>query len=399
MKKFFISAIAVFSALSMSAQERSLVVAPCAVQPGETEFSLNIEAVNEDFDINTITIDIYLPDGFSYIGEEDEGEMSYDMGTTAMMGSRWTASNFNGGMWSMNVNHDTEADADYLRITGFAKSGKYAKNAPGTLFTVPVNVANTVAPGVYPIRVNVVTLVNNKTEKKGIQKKNFYSYVIVGDVEKATVALQGEVSSIVTNALAEEDNVTAVDLSAVTAINGEFAYTVGRAVTAPALTADVKVVAGLNGGTYGSLCSPVALPGVKCYKFTGASGDVATFTEVDNVPANEVVIIDAAVDATVTGATLASVENGNAAAGCLYVAPNGSELRRAKNAVTVPALRGTWDIAGGSNLRIALDTPTGIKMIGTAEEVLGNTYDLQGRQVENAQNGVYVVNGKKQFVK
>ncbi|MDO4212109.1 MAG: hypothetical protein Q4D23_10465 [Bacteroidales bacterium] len=274
--------------------------------------------------------------------------------------------------------------------------------APGTgaILSMDVVLDAGLAEGVYPIIINRVKL--NNTANVGTpdaEGRDFASYIVVGDPKDAALALKGEIPSSVNTYLASEEGIGSLDLSAVTAFHGEFAYTVGKAVTAPSVTADVKVVAGLNGGQYGSLCSPVALPGVKCYKFTTAADGIATFTKVDDVPANEVVIIDAAVNAKVAGASLVSVANGTADAGRLYVAPDGSELRRAKNSVTVPALRGTWDIAGGSNLRIALDTPTGIKMIGTANEVFGNTYDLQGRQVENAQNGVYVVNGKKQFVK
>lgn len=270
--------------------------------------------------------------------------------------------------------------------------------AEGVVCSFNVGTTNA-TPGVYPVYLGKQDILDKESAHIG---SNFGAmtagYIVVGEPTAAELKLTDIVPSKVNEALEKETAISSLDLSGVTKLNG-FSYTVGKAVTAPAITADVKVVAGLNGGQYGSLCSPVALPGVKCYKFTTAADGIATFTEVDDVPANEVVIIDAAVNAKVAGASLVSVANGTADAGRLYVAPDGSELRRAKNSVTVPALRGTWDIAGGSNLRIALDTPTGIKMIGTANEVFGNTYDLQGRQVENAQNGVYVVNGKKQFVK
>lgn len=74
-------------------------------------------------------------------------------------------------------------------------------------------------------------------------------------------------------------------------------------------------------------------------------------------------------------------------------------MHSVKSTATIPALRGYWPLSGSSNLRIAIETPTGIQYIGTADEVFGNTYDLQGRQVQEAHNGVFVVNGKKQFVK
>lgn len=396
MKKALLSVLAVFCAMSINA-ENSVGIKAIKVAKGTTSATLQIE-VNNDYKFSRIQFDVLLPAGIT--------PKMNTSGTTIHTQCIKVLKN-------ERTYDDDEEDAfavakgnSYITVAGnkvvrFNGAG-VVNIAPGTgaILSMDVVLDAGLAEGVYPIIINRVKL--NNTANVGTpdaEGRDFASYIVVGDPKDAALALKGEIPSSVNTYLASEEGIGSLDLSAVTAFHGEFAYTVGKAVTAPSVTADVKVVAGLNGGQYGSLCSPVALPGVKCYKFTTAADGIATFTKVDDVPANEVVIIDAAVNAKVAGASLVSVANGTADAGRLYVAPDGSELRRAKNSVTVPALRGTWDIAGGSNLRIALDTPTGIKMIGTANEVFGNTYDLQGRQVENAQNGVYVVNGKKQFVK
>lgn len=389
MKKVILTCLAAFSIISANA-ENVLAIVPTKVTPG-TEATLAVN-MNNEFQVYTIGIEITLPKGMTFKGGGRNGD-AWTNGTTTILNAERTEYAFDAANKGNIIKNADGTQTLRLGCTG----SDYVDGESGKLFDVKIVVDASVAPGVYPIVAEGVEIYDQSVH--GVSLESHTSYIVVGDPTDATLALSGIVPSFVNEALASETAIANLDLSGATALNGEVAYTVGRALTVPAVPADVKVVAGLNGGTYGSLCSPVALPGVKCYTFTSAADGIATFTEVDNVPANEVVIIDAAVNAKVAGASLVSVANGTADAGRLYVAPDGSELRRAKNSVTVPALRGTWDIAGGSNLRIALDTPTGIKMIGTANEVFGNTYDLQGRQVENAQNGVYVVNGKKQFVK
>lgn len=254
------------------------------------------------------------------------------------------------------------------------------------------------ADGILPIIVK-----SNKTSStKGAGNRGNYatssSVIVVGDPADATYAPEGVFTTAVSEGVAAL-GIKNLDLTKVTSVEGDFFYAVGLHVTAPStpVNANVKVVAPCA-GDYMSLKSPVALPGVACYTYNKVAGDVAYFVEATDVPEGETVIVAGNVEKTVENATLVSVENGSATSGC-YISNDGKELRRVNGTVKVPALRGTFDIPAGSNLRIALETPTGIKMIGTADEVFGNTYDLQGRQVENAHNGVYVVNGKKQFVK
>lgn len=233
------------------------------------------------------------------------------------------------------------------------------------------------------------------------QKENYldsYSYVKIGSPVNGNLVFAGALSSDVNEALATETGLTSLDLSAVTAVNGDFTYVAGRKVVAPtSVAASVKFDAPLA-GTYGSFCAPVDV-NVDCYTFTSCDGTTAVFTPATTAPAGTPVLIDKPVKTAAQAARLTTVEGRQITAG-YYVAADGSGMHSVKSTATIPALRGAWeDIVASSNLRIAIETPTGIQYIGTADEVFGNTYDLQGRQVQEAHNGVFVVNGKKQFVK
>lgn len=233
------------------------------------------------------------------------------------------------------------------------------------------------------------------------QKENYldsYSYVKIGSPVNGNLVFAGALSSDVNEALATETGLTSLDLSAVTAVNGDFTYVAGRNVVRPTadVTANVKYVAPLA-GTYSSFCAPVDVT-TPCYTLTSCDGTTAVFGEATVAPAGQPVLIKQAVNSTAASATLASVTAQDITSG-YYVAHDGSGMHSVKSTATIPALRGYWPLSGSSNLRIAIETPTGIQYIGTADEVFGNTYDLQGRQVQEAHNGVFVVNGKKQFVK
>lgn len=377
MKKIFLSVLALCAFGAVNAQD-IVELAPVNVENGEGTIEFYVSA---DLGVAGLQTFFYVPEGWTV----DRANVVKGAGIQDH---------------SYTITKKKDDLAGYSKYQLMVASSTKSELADDEVCTVKVT--TDAAEGVYPILLKSVKVsaVDDEGLSVNTTTADVASYATVGDAKDQTYAPVGVIGPRTNEALEANTAITTLDLAGVTGVKGELVYTVGRAVAAPAsLTADVKVVAGLNGGQYGSLKSPVALPGVKCYTFSSVEGNVATFVEAADVPANEVVIIDQAVEATVNGATLASVENGTATAGSYYIAPDGSELRRAAGTPAVPALRGVWTVGGGSNLRIALDTTTGIKMIGNADEVFGNTYDLQGRQVENAKNGVYVVNGKKQFVK
>lgn len=175
---------------------------------------------------------------------------------------------------------------------------------------------------------------------------------------------------------------------------------------------------GLDGKYVGTFSAPynVALPaGVKAYT-AAIDGTTVNFTELgDVVPANTGVLLYA-VDATapinekaavatdktipnVSGNFFVVVINGTIAAG-KYVLGNGSNgvgfYARATESAVVKN-KAYLEVPAGSNLNAFRfdfeDTLTSIKAIE------GNTnvtiFDLQGRRVQNAKDGFYIINGKK----
>lgn len=290
----------------------------------------------------------------------------------------------------------------YTKYVAYSKENKPLMGGSGHFLRIKVTPPANVTPGVYAVKLiggEKSNIACSGAAGSEIWLGDQTSYLVVGEPEESSLVLEGKVPSFVSAALATETAIKTLDLSAVTAVNGDFTYVAGRKVIAPAtdVNANVKFDAPLA-GTYGSFCAPVDV-NVDCYTFTSCDGTTAVFTPATTAPANTPVLIDKAVKTAAQAAVLKTVEGRQITTG-YYVAADGSGMRSVNGTATIPALRGAWeDIVASSNLRIAIEGPTGIQYIGTADEVFGNSYDLQGRQVQNAKNGVFVVNGKKQFVK
>ena len=170
------------------------------------------------------------------------------------------------------------------------------------------------------------------------------------------------------------------------------------------------------------------LPGsgsVKAYELTGVSGEVITTNEVTSLTANEPVMIKAAQNAgyefTATDASIGATGDGLVTNGLLkasyagttaaadatnYVLQkNGDDVNFyfvKTTAATVKPFRAYLDSTGPAPvLFLNLDNETtGIADVrGKMEEVRGDFFDLQGRKVAQPTKGMYIVNGKKYFVK
>lgn len=260
---------------------------------------------------------------------------------------------------------------------------------------VTVTLPSVLADGVYkiPMAKNLTTTTGASTNRGNYATCS--SYFTVGTVKDGSLALEGTISGSIVDALAAEAGITTLDLKAVTEFTNGFTYVAGRDVVAPTATvsAKVKYVAPAP-AKYATLCLPTEAA-VDCWVLDRKEGNVAIFKTSTVAPANTPVIIENAVATAAADATITSVAKKSITSGAYLV---GEELHTVNGNATIPALRGYWDELAASNCRIAFEGPTGIQMIGTAADI-ENTYDLQGRQVQNAKNGVYVVNGKKQFVK
>lgn len=396
MKKNILSLMALFTMMNVSA-ENSLQVVPFVATANADTYAF-IE-MNNEIPVAKMSFDLYMPKGFrvytnakgnlvssSFALDNTDNRVSYfdfdeEDDVTAFDGA--SGSNF-------------MTDSEGVEFFRFGGVGEYpvAGNS-GKLFKIRIKVDASVEPGVYPIYMKNVTFLD--TESEGPHDMEFASYIVVGEPSSANVALKGAIPSFVNTPLATASAVKALDLSAVTASYGTFTYVDGREVVAP--TADFTATAAYSKtvSKYASLTMPfdADLTGKGAYVLGSVSGTTANFTEATNVSAGDVVLLSQNVnlEGTKLGAATKSVQSD-----VFYVSPDGTELHKGTN-VTIPALRGYWSLPAASNLRIALDgVLTDINMVDVQGEG-AQAFDLQGRQVQNAQNGVFVVNGKKQFVK
>lgn len=255
-----------------------------------------------------------------------------------------------------------------------------------------------VADGVYPIYIDNIDITNQK-DKVSVKLPCAVSYVVVGNPLSANVELAGAIPSFVNEELAKETGIETLNLNGVTASYGTFTYVDGRNVVAPAteVRTDVAYKRAAGSNTYASLKLPFAAD-VNCYKFDGVDAEYAHFSTAADVAAGESVIVEGAIDVAASNVVLGGAEVGKANEGQFYL--KNDEFHPVNVTAVVPAFRGVWNAPGValSNLRLAIDgVVTGIS--AAQIDAHDSAYDLQGRQTVNAKNGVFVVNGKKQFVK
>lgn len=355
----------------------------------EVKIYLNSSTYNEC--MKYLEFDLILPDGWTFgatpvenyerTGEWDDDEEVY----------------------VSNMSIDFGRSNNKLHFMMYANDPDFPLHgSEGHLVSIKIKAPAGTAEGIYPlvIKGGAYMCKSSVDAENVVWDEDQISYVKIGTPTEASLTATGVIPSFVNEALANEAAITSLDLSAVTAVNGTFTYVDGRDVVAP--TADVAVTAAYKkavaAGKYASLTMPFAadLTGKGAYVLNNVTGDVASFDEAHSVNAGDVVLLTQSIEleGTKLGAATKSVQSS-----AYYVAPDGQSLHKGTN-VTVPALRGYWNVGGGaSNLRIALDgVLTDINLIDVQGEG-AQAFDLQGRQVQSAKNGVFVVNGKKQFVK
>lgn len=297
--------------------------------------------------------------------------------------------------WAVSGSDKSDAEGDYVHFTLYAsKTGNNFYPQSGRLFSFEVMAPDDVTPGFYPVKIRPTTTF----AKDGVVANNITwdnvqtSYVKVGEPTKATFAPEGIVPAYVNEALASETAIAKLDLSKVTALNGDFTYVDGRDVVGTTATASVKYEGDKTG--YYSVNVPFGAEVTgKVYKLTSTTAEYAHFDPVTSVEAGKTYLAEGkvtlAANAKVAGVAEQTGQTGNYVLNDTFY--HGSNL-------TVPATRGLFEGASLSNLRVVVDgvlTNINVAQIEAGE----SAYDLQGRQTNNAKNGVFVVNGKKQFVK
>lgn len=248
------------------------------------------------------------------------------------------------------------------------------------------------ANGIYPIYTSVAKFAEDSFT--GDVNNNFVtSYIRVGSATSTgSLVVKEQLPSFVNEFLKNDAGITNLDLSAATAVYGDFTYVDSRNVVGTEATASVKYEGNKTG--YYSVNVPFggAVTG-NVYKLTSTTAEYAHFDPVTEVEAGKTYLATGEV-AIAANAKVASVAEQTNQTGN-YVLDN--TFYHGKN-LTVPATRGLFEGASLSNLRVVVDgvlTNINVAQIEAGE----SAYDLQGRQTNNAKNGVFVVNGKKQFVK
>ena len=133
----------------------------------------------------------------------------------------------------------------------------------------------------------------------------------------------------------------------------------------------------------------------------GKAGKHAVYALDENI---EIDAVDGNLLVGVPDATNYPIDEDDAAANSYFILKEGAFFAIADNDNEVPSCKAILQVAKGdaaaaaSRLDIVIDGFTGINAV-KADLNNAQIYDMQGRKVNNAQKGVYIVNGKKVVIK
>lgn len=253
-------------------------------------------------------------------------------------------------------------------------------------------VGSTSKEGIFPVILKKVILARSGKDVVAQYDGNS-SYVKVGQTASAYAPF-GLITTAMNEALASETAISTLDLTNVTASNGTFAYVPGRNVVAPAseVVADVKATVAPT-STYASVCLPFDAT-IDCYTMSEVKDGWASFVDATSLAKNTPALVNKEVTATATGVALAAVSADVKTSG-YYM--KGGEFCRVNGSVTIPALRGWWDIAAEVRGFVIAGEETAINSVENAEPQV--VYNVAGVRLNKVQRGVNIVNGKKVVLK
>lgn len=393
MKKILFSVALFAAALGASAIDE-VGLETTTFQAGKTavvKVILNTTSYNNE--MKNIMFDMYFPTGWAI----STGATSMKTNTERTIGEVWD-SDFEewveSGDFTPQVSKQTVAGYAAYRTSLLTPDNHALKGNEGWIYSITVKAPSDAVPGYYPVKIVKAYMNKDAVDANNVVFPDAVCYMKVGEPENANLALEGVVPSFVNESLATETGLASLDLEKVTALNGDFTYVDGRDVVGTTATASVKYVGNKAEKEYYSVNVPFggAVTG-NVYELSDVTEEFAIFNEATSVVAGKTYLAEGAVtlaaNAAVAGVATETGKEGS------YVLDG--QFWHGKN-LTVPATRGLFDVPAGSNLRVVIDGV--LTNITTAQIEAGETsYDLQGRQVQNAKNGVFVVNGKKQFVK
>ena len=314
--------------------------------------------------------------------------------------------------------------------------GEALKGGSGAFMRVKVTPKSGTPAGFYPVKlvggkdaVNGSSYIATSAEANSeIWLGEQTSYLKVGSPKDATLAVTGIVPSFVTSALNNETAITTLDLTAATAINGEFALMDSRSLILPEKDVTVKrgfYIRNIPAG-YSTLCLPFSYTcdDIELFTFGGLKdGKTLVLTPPDDadgeVNANTPVIFKAANAGTLelatsrpfklSASTSLTVEKDGVSLVGTYAklsAPKGSYVLQSQNDMeafykvgstqpSVLANRCYLTSAAGEVKAFAFPgCPTAIDGLETdANE--SAIFDIAGRKVSKADKGIYIVDGKK----
>lgn len=406
MRKFFFLIACAFA--SFLCAENVVTIQPKTVYQGEigwaddeNPLALEVMLNNDSYTVNIITMEILLPKGIEFdMQYDDESEGLYFGALTDEDNQRFK---YKSGPKTNKTGHRVDynrysEEGDYVVYKIVVSQGTNLTPIQGTsgkIFDIYYTVAADMPDGVYPVITRKIDLVDAQREEK-ITIPYATSYIKVGNPSSSSLALTGEIPSLVNAALANETAISTLDLTSVTASNGTFTYVPGRNVVAP--TSEVKgnvsaTVAPKAGSKYATVCLPFAAD-IDCFTFDAVNGEYASFSEKTTLAANTPALVNKSVTATAENVALGAATTEVKTSG--YYVKN-DEFCSVNGSATIPALRGWWDINQNVRGFVIDGEETSINAIdGSEAETI---YSVAGVRLNKAQRGVNIVNGKKVVIK
>ena len=308
--------------------ENVIQVMPTTIVPGsvpDDEENCFVVNLYSDVPMSACQFDIYLPNGISFnMAGMYEGAMC----PTYKKGKNYYAYH-TFGFNSLNDEETAKEGYTHYRITCADYSGdEETKEAhlfiegETELLVIYYTADETLAEGVYPVYVTNIVMDNAGTGEGKIAKSvsSTTSYFTVGNPSSsaADLPLEGYVASFVMDALAADETVEKLDLSAVTGIGGTLTLKDGVELVPPTeeITIPEVTYTRTTGNTYGTICLPYAVEPdatVKYYAVEGLANGKLSLTELAKVEAGTPAIFEKqsgdGVTATATNVSIPVVDS------------------------------------------------------------------------------------------
>ncbi len=414
------------------------IVTEAGIENDEYDYYMELWLVNESFDVANLQFDLLFPDGIEYMDYEFDERIP---STTTKKGKNYvTEYDFS---FQTNV-----LSSGYTRFM-FIPGGEMRKieKGEGCIMFIYFKTSSELKPGIYPIKMTNIKLVESVTSS--IVLNDVLSYVEVSDdgvvsplqteADVDMSSLVGYVPSFVVDELntqiASNSNLRSLNLSGVTELGAELVipdnvvYAIGTkgglkrefaaqkstvclpfALNATQVSAikakgcEIEKLAGFNASANSVKFSPVEEMAANTPYLVTNSSALATFADIEDITLGD--LSSTPIDVSQGKISMkGSFENQvlSSDASTTYFAYNeadGNFVRIGNNA-TVKSFRAYLALNGASDARsITIDDPgttniTNLKSDSQTSEI----YTLQGIKTNNKTKGLFIKGKKKYFVK